>query len=230
MSNLIELSPGEDESGHSPQPRPRRVFRFFIAILVGVSISSALAGSISIGGGESFELGRRSFDVGSCAENSVRVDVKVEEIGGTKYLSQFTVSGINPFRCDGRVVKLRPFDTASPAQPIKFIDVNGGEPDLAVLEIFISGREFLTAQGGTLSDSSSALLSLTTGSPRIRLSTLETGTTTVDLFSGGLGRTLKSSEDALSGLGIAFQAQIRPKVAIVGYGRTDIEISLLPAT
>lgn len=228
MSSLFQLPPGEDETG-APTVSPRKkAIRFLVAILVGVSISSALAGSISIGGGESFELGRRSFNVGSCAENSVRVDVKVEEINGTKYLSQFTVSGIDPFRCDGRVIKLRPFDTSSPAQPIKFIDVNGGEPDLAVLEVFISGKEFLTTQGGVLIDTTTSLLSLTTGSPRIKLGSLETGTTTIQLFSGGLGRTLKSSEDALGGLGIAFQARIIPKVIIVGYGRTDIEILTLP--
>jgi hypothetical protein len=226
LSNLIDLPPGEDESKNSISSGKRRIPQFLIAILVGVSISSALAGSISISGGESFELGRRSFDVGSCAENSVQVDVKVTEINGARYLSQFTVSGINPFRCNDRVIKLRPFDSSN--NPINFIDINGGEPDLAVLEVFITDREFRTSRGGVLSDTNTALLSLTTGSSRIRLSTLETGTTTVDLFSGGLGRTLKSSEDTLSGIGIAFQAQIRPSVLIVGFGRTDIEITALP--
>jgi hypothetical protein len=229
MSSLIDLPPGEDEDdAHSERAarsrhRRRGVFRFLIAALAGISISSALAGTITIGGGESFELGRRTFNVGSCAENSVRIDVKVEEVGGTKYLSQFTVSGIDPFRCDGRVVKLRPFDTSN--NPIKFIDINGNAlPDLAVLEVFISGREFRTSSGGVLSDSTTALLTQTTGSPRLRLSTLQSESTTVHLFSGGLGRTLKSSEDALAGLGIAFQARIQPRVEIVGYGRTDIEI------
>ena len=229
MSKLIDLPPGEDEdnalseSASRSRNRRRGVFRFLIAAFAGISITSALAGTITIGGGESFELGRRSFNVGSCAENSVRIDVKVEEVSGTKYLSQFTVSGIDPFRCDGRVVKLRPFDTSN--NPIEFIDINGDpDPDLALLEVFISGREFRTSSGGVLSDSTTALLSLTTGSPRLRLSTLETGTSTIHLYSGGLGRTLKSSEDALAGLGIAFQARILPRVEIVGYGRTDIEI------
>ena len=225
MKELFHLSPSDDERPELQNGLKNTAIKLIIASLVGVSISSALAGSIRIGEGEVFELGSRVYDVGTCAQDSVQIDTKVEPVGALKYLSEITVSGISPILCNDRVITLRPFDTSN--NPIKVVDINGGEPDLDYLQVFISGNEFRAVRNGFLSDSSTALLSLTTGSARIRLSNYETGTSVVNLFSGGTGKTLKSSEDTLSSLAISFQIQLTPKVQVEGYDRTEIEISLI---
>jgi len=229
MSNLIDLPPGEDEENYSEgstQDAKRIAFYAGIGLVVAIAVSFSLAASINISGSESFELGQRTYDVGTCATTPVQIVPKVTMVDGSKILSQFTVTGINPVTCDNRMFRIKPFDTGG--SPILIVDTSAaGIPDQPWIDIFISGGEFRASSAGSVSITTDSSLSRTGGSPSIRRSVLTPagGTSTVEIFSGGQGRTLKSTEDALDGLAISFQVRFSPTVSISGYGRTDLELS-----
>lgn len=231
MSNLIDLPPGEDEEGYrktlAGSGIKKILFQAGIGLVVAIAVSFSLAGTINIGGGESFELGQRTYDVGTCATTPVQIVPKVVLVDSTRVLSQFTVTGINPITCDNRMIRIKPFDTGG--APILIVDTGAaGDPDQPWIDVFMSEGEFRASSGATVSvvtnDSS---LTRTGGSPSIRRSVFAPagGTSTVEIFSGGQGRTLKSSDNALEGLAISFQIRFTPTVTISGYGRTDLELS-----
>lgn len=232
MSGLINLPPSEDEEfeGSSEGSIRRVLFQTAIGALIAIVFTFSLAGTISIGGGEEFELGRRSYDVGTCATGPVQIVPKVTLVGGQSVFSQFTVSGINPVTCAGRIIRILPFDTSGIGIAIVDGPDSGATPDQAYVEIFVSGGEFLASSGGSVTSTTDATLTRSTGPTSIRKSTTTPGATTIEIFSGGQGRTLKSSEDALSGLAISFQVRWSPTVVIAGYGRTDVELRLPAAT
>jgi len=226
MSGLIDLPPNEeDESSETSKPSLRKILlQAGIGLLVALAFTFSLAGTINIGGGEAFELGRRSFDVGTCATGPVQIIPKVTLSGAQSIFSQFTVTGISPVTCDGRIIRILPFDTSG--APIAIIDGpdTGAVPDQAYVDVFVSGGEFLASSGGSVAATTDATLSRTTGESSIRRGTSTPGATTIEVFSGGQGRTLKSSEDALAGLAISFQVRWSPTVVISNYGRTDVEL------
>ena len=227
--NLIELPPGGDEEREVSRGRgvKKTLIQTVIALAVAVTISFSLAGTISIGNNENFELGQRSYDVGTCATGRVQIIHKTSIVETGTVLSQFTVSGISPTICDGRVIRILPFDTSN--SPIPIIDTAdpGLTPDQTYVDIFVAGGEFLASSPGTLSNAvEPSLTRSSNGSTSIKKSTWSPGGTTIDIYSGGQGRTLKSTDNDLEGLAISFQVRISPTVAITGYGRTDIELRI----
>ena len=231
MSGLINLPPNdEDESAGDLKPSARKIFlQAAIGFLVAVTFVFSLAGTINIGGGEAFELGQRSYDVGTCATGTVQIIPKVTLVGAQSNFSQFTVTGISPVTCAGRVIRILPFDIAGVGIAIVDGPDSGDNPDQSYIDIFVSGGEFLASSGGSVSSVTDSTLSRSTGQSSIRRSTFTPGATTIEVLSGGQGRTLKSSEDALAGLAISFQVRWSPIIEITGYGRTDVELRFPPA-
>jgi len=231
MSGLINLPPSEDDeySERSDNGVRKVLLQAAIGVLVAIVFTFSLAGTISIGGGEEFELGRRSYDVGTCATGPVQIIPKVVLSGGQSVFSQFTVTGISPVTCAGRIIRILPFDSSGVGIAIVDGPDSGVIPDQAYVDIFISGGEFLASSGGSVTAATDATLTRSTGQTAIRKSISSPGATTIEVFSGGQGRTLKSSEDELSGLAISFQIRWSPNVVISGYGRTDVELRLPPA-
>lgn len=241
MSPIINLPRGEDENESKTPSRRVRTIRISVSILVGVAVASSLAASITIGGGLSLEFGQRNYDVGTCAPGTVQIQPTTTGSAGNLSLVHLTVTGINPIACDNRIIRLSPFDIDSPnnlqtALPILDTDGNGSL-DQDYLEIYVSDGDFRAAQNAVLSDTSTvgAVLRETTGSSTIRVSTYQfpNGGSTLHVYSGGKGKTLKSTENLVSGWAIAFQVKIVPQVPIPtgrGYGRTDIQIQAIPGT
>ena len=213
---MIDLPSGEDEDVAESSSKQFIWIKILISIFVGVSLSSALAGTITTGGNDSLEFGRRIYNVGSCAQDSVQVNPRLEGVE-PNLLTQLTVSGISPYLCDNRIVILSPFDS-------------NGDP-LPIVEIYISGNEFRAGPNLAISDTSTVLLrQISSDSYSIKVSTLESGTATIHVLSGGSGKLLRSLESALEGLAISFQVQFQPPIQVVGYGRTDIQICLLDSS
>lgn len=238
MSSLFDLPRGDDEQLGRPSSKRSQFIRLWVSIIVGVAIASSLAASITIGSGEALELGQRRYNVGTCAESSVQIQPKTVTISGTTYLTQLTVTGINPIACDNTRIRLSPYDS-NPANGVQSalltIDTNDAdsEPDQSYIDIFASGGEFRASNGGAVTSTTDTLLRLTSGSTSIRVSTYhppETSTA-ITVFSGGQGKTLKSSEDVISGWAISFQVRLDPGAALAtgrSYGRTDIQLESIP--
>lgn len=225
MKNLFQIPHNENDESPRSSSRYRPILiRGALGLFIAISFTFSLAASISIGDGQEYELGQSSYDVGTCATGVVQVIPKATLQDSATMLSQFTVSGINPVTCEGRILRILPYDTTGGAIAIVDTGDSGDEPDQAFLDIHISGGEFRASSGGAVLETTDATLTRSTGQTSIRKSTYTPGATTIEVFSGGKGRTLKSTEDALEGLAISFQVRLTPSVSILGYGRTDLEL------
>jgi hypothetical protein len=230
--SLIELPSNDDDREANESRFNRRIpLKALLAFFAGLGLTFSLAGTISIGSGEDFELGQRSFNVGTCVTAPIDVIPTVTLSEGSAFLSQFTVTGINPVTCDNRVFRILPFDTSEPNLPIPVLDTedSGTTPDQTFIDVHINSGQFLASPSSLLSETSLATLSRSDGSTSVRISSWSSGASLIEVVSGGQGRTLKSTVDSLSGLSISFQIRLYPSVEISGYGRTDIEL-LNPAT
>lgn len=232
--NLIDIPPNQDDDSNSSglgrgRDLRKLLLQLGIALFVGVTITFSLAGSITLGTGEAFELGLRNYDVGTCAKDPVQVIPRTLITDTGTFLSQFTVSGLDPYTCDGRVIRILPFDDSN--SPIPLIDTpdEGSSPDQAFVDIYVSSGEFLANRSESATVATVSTLIRTTGGTQLLRSSLSIDTATVVVYSGGQGRTLKSSEDVLAGLAISFQVRVFPAAQIPtpsGYGRTDFEIRM----
>lgn len=229
--NLIDIPPNEDfeEEYDSPKSRGygKLLVKLGIGIFVGISITFSLAGSITLGSGQAFELGLRNYDVGTCADDLVQVIPKTSITETGTALTQFTISGINPITCEGRVIRILPFDNSGTAIPLIDTTDAGSTPDQTYVDIFVSAGQFLANLGESATVTTVSTLNRTNGATQIFRSLFSSDSSTVAVYSAGLGRTLKSSEDDLSGLAISFQVRISPAVYILfpsSYGRTDLEL------
>lgn len=229
MKNLFQI-PTNDEDGNEKRHSNSRIIltRALIGLFVAISFTFSLAASVSIGDGQEYELGQSSYDVGTCATGVVQVIPKVILNDSITSLSQFTVSGIDPVTCEGRILRILPFDTSGSAIPIVDTEDSGEVPDQAFLDIYISSGEFRASSGGSVTVTADSTLTRSSGQTSIRKSSYAPGATSIEVFSGGSGRTLKSTEDALEGIAISFQVRFTPNVAITGYGRTDLELRFPP--
>lgn len=225
MRNLFNIPTNrDDENLESSSPWVEVLVKAGIGLFIALSFSFSLAASISIGDGEEYELGQRSYDVGTCATGIVQVIPKADLQDSATTLSQFTVTGINPVTCEGRILRILPFDVSNLAIAIVDTADPESDPDQAYVDVHMSGAEFRASSGGELSAVTDASLTRSTGQTSIRQSTFSPGATSIRVYSGGRGQTLKSSEDALQGLAISFQVRLDPGVVISGYGRTDLEL------